>query len=138
MLRAPQATLAAKKARKAKAPKEPRFGSAAWELQQKNSRVAENGRARRNDAEALHAAGQLAAAYGSWRGRKDGVISAMNAVAKRLRWEERSGWTGRNCGVAVPASMTFEALASEFGINRKAIQRFCDKALARNDWAPDR
>ena len=132
MLRVPQASENAPKKRA----KEPLYGSARWEERQRNSRVAENGRARRNDPVALNEAGQLHAAYGTWRERSDGSTSLMNAVAKRIRWEERSGWTGRYCGVDVPVSVTFGGLASEFGINARQIQRSCDKALARNEYAP--
>ena len=78
MIRAPQASENAPKKRE----KEPLYGSAHWEERQRNSRVAENGRARRNDPVALHEADQLHVAYGTWRERPDGSTSVMNAVAK--------------------------------------------------------
>ena len=90
----------------------PKAGSLRWQLQHKSARTAQRVRARRGDLVACKAAGQGASAkYGGWKKRSDGMRNAQLAVTKRLKWEERAGWTGKNCGIATPKYWQFTVIA---------------------------
>ena len=114
----------------------PKDGSLKWELVVKSARTAFRGRAKRGDLEACKAAGQGASAkYGGWKKRPDGMRNAQLAVTKRLKWEERVGWTGKNCGIATPKYWQFTVIADQFGVCPTALRRYCDKARARGTFA---
>ena len=111
----------------------PKVGSKAWAAAQKNPKVAQAGRAKRGDANAILKAGQKQASYGGWKEKPGAMKRWQDAVTKRLTWEKRNSWDGNH--QIVPSTITFKFLAEQYAVDTKAIQGACDKAMARGTYA---